>query len=221
MTVTVHSYTIYHSPNAYLGTVLLRRNLETVPDALLVRHPIFVPRERGVLVAEMLGGKENKNAGSYHREDCQRWADRYDIPFRYPSREVFAERTARWALSPFHREELPARAFYAAEPRKRDALDNAFFTAAWIEGLDVNEPDTIRWAAARVGIDGDALLASAEADQPGGQARAALSDFEAHSCPGVPTVIVAGERFFGKDRIDWIVEACRRHNRNHQETGVG
>jgi hypothetical protein len=59
MTIAVYSYTIYHSPNAYLGTVLLRRGLAAVPGAVLVRRPIFVPRERGVLIAEMLGGKEN------------------------------------------------------------------------------------------------------------------------------------------------------------------
>ena len=56
MTITVHSFTIYHSPNAYLGTASLRRSLKDISDAVLVRHPIFVPRERGVLVAEMLGG---------------------------------------------------------------------------------------------------------------------------------------------------------------------
>src|SRR2546423_1690682 len=120
MTIAVHSYTIYHSPNAYLGTVLLRRSLATIPAAVLVRHPIFVPRERGLLIAEMLGGKENRNAGSYHREDCRRWADHYGVPFQYPPRELFAERAARWAQSPFDREELAARAFYAVEPDNRD-----------------------------------------------------------------------------------------------------
>ena len=44
MTVPVRSYTIYHSPNAYLGTVLLRRRLAVSPRAALVRRPIFVPR---------------------------------------------------------------------------------------------------------------------------------------------------------------------------------
>ena len=214
MTITVHSFTIYHSPNAYLGTASLRRSLKDISDAVLVRHPIFVPRERGVLIAEMLGGKENRNAGSYHREDCRRWADRYGIPFQYPPREVFAERAARWAQSPFHREELPARAFYAVEPDNRDALDDALFFAAWVEGLDVNEPDTIRWAASQAGIDGDALLVDAKAEGPGAEARAALGDFEAHACPGVPTVVIEGERFFGKDRVDWIAEACQRHSQS-------
>jgi hypothetical protein len=32
MTILVYSYTIYHSPNAYLGTVLLRRGLVDLPE---------------------------------------------------------------------------------------------------------------------------------------------------------------------------------------------
>lgn len=167
MTVSVSSFTIYHSANAYLGTVLLRRSLAAKADAVLVRRPIFVPRNRGVLIAEMLGGKENRNAGSYNREDCRRWADRHGIPFHPPAPEVFAERAARWAAYPFDREELPARAYYAADASGRDDLDAALFAAAWVEGLDVNEPDTIRWAAQRAGMDGSELLAAAAQDQPG------------------------------------------------------
>lgn len=210
MTLPVHSYTVYHSPNAYLGTVLLRRALATSLGAAPVRRPIFVPRGRGVLVAEMLDGRENRNAGSYNREDCQRWADRHGIPFRYPPPGVFPKRAERWARSPFHREELPARAYYAARPDRRDALDEALFAAAWVEGLDVNEPETIRWAAARAGLDGEALLAAAAAGGPADGPRAALREFDALRCPGVPTAVVGGERFFGKDRVEWAVEACER-----------
>ena len=85
MIVPIESFTISHSPNAYLGTVLLRRALAAAPGARLVRRPIFVPRERGVLVAEMPGSRENRNTGSYNREDCGCWADRHGIPFRYPA----------------------------------------------------------------------------------------------------------------------------------------
>jgi len=216
MTVLVRSYTIYHSPNAYLGTILLRRLLVGMPGVDLARRPIFVPRDRGVLVSEMLGGKENRNAGSYNREDCRRWADRHGIPFRYPPFEVFAKRAARWARSPFHREELPARTYYAAEATQRDALDDALFAAAWVKGLDVNEPETVLWAAAQAGIDGDALLTAAEAERPAAETRAALRDFDAQACLGVPTVVVEGQRFFGKDRIDWAVEACRRPVNDHR-----
>lgn len=212
MPISVQSFTIYYSANAYLGTVLLRRALAAAAsDALLMRRPIFIPRERGVLVAEMLGGRENRNVGSYNREDCRRWADRHSIPFHYPPAAVFKERSERWAHSPWHREELPARAYYAANPGARDALDAALFSAAWEEELDVNEPETIRWAAARAGLDGDALLVAAEGNGPSADVQAALDAFDAHACPGIPTVVIGSERFFGKDRVEWIAAACEQH----------
>jgi 2-hydroxychromene-2-carboxylate isomerase len=209
VTVLLHSYTIYHSPNAYLGTVLLRRAIAELPGVKLVRRPIYVPRERGMMIAELLGGKENRNAGSYNREDCRRWSEHFSIPFSYPEPSVFHERAKRWALSPFHREELPARAFYAADADKRDLLDQALFEAAWIEGLDVNEPATISWAAVRAGLDPELLMTALAAPGPAEEVCAALSEFERLECPGVPTVVVDGQRFFGKDRVDWAIEVCR------------
>ena len=209
MTITVYSYTIYHSPNAYLGTVLLRRAIAGLPDVQLVRRPIYVPRLRGVMIAEMLGDKANRNAGSYLREDCRRWADRFTIPFVYPDPEVFHQRAARWAVSAYDREELPARTFYAADGEKRDPLDRALFEAAWVEGLDVNEPETIRWAAQRAGLDPNHLITRSGEPGPGEEAREALEEFERLRCPGVPTVVVNGQRYFGKDRVDWVVDACR------------
>jgi 2-hydroxychromene-2-carboxylate isomerase len=206
--ITVYSYTIYHSPNAYLGTVLLRRAIAGLPDVQLVRRPIYVPRVRGVMIAEMLGGKENRNVGPYLREDCRRWADRFTIPFVYPDPEIFHQRAARWAVSAYDREELPARAFYAADAEKRDRLDRALFEAAWVEGLDVNEPETIRWAAQRAGLDPNHLITRSGEPGPGEEAREALEEFERLRCPGVPTVVVNGQRYFGKDRVDWAVDAC-------------
>lgn len=209
MTVLVHSYTIYHSPNAYLGTVLLRRALAGLPGVQIARRPIYIPRERGVLVAEFLGGKENRNVGSYLREDCRRWSERFSIPFVYPDPEIFHQRAARWAESPFHREELPARAFYAADAEQRDRLDRALFEAAWVEGLDVNERETIRWAARRAGLDAEKLMTGIGEPGPGEQAREALAEFERLRCPGVPTIVVNGQRYFGKDRVNWAIDACR------------
>ena len=209
MTVTVYSYTIYHSPNAYLGTVLLRRAIAELPNVELLRRPIYVPRQRGLMIAELLGGKENRNAGSYNREDCRRWADRFVIPFSYPAPNVFPQCAERWAVSSFDREELPARAFYAADPGKRDLLDEALFEAAWVEGLDVNEPETIRWAAPRAGLHPDYLMMSLAEPGPAAAARNALEEFDRLQCPGVRTFVVNGHRFFGKDRVDWVADICR------------
>jgi 2-hydroxychromene-2-carboxylate isomerase len=209
MTVLVYSYTIYHSPNAYLGTVLLRRALVGLPGVELVRRPIYVPRDRGLMIAELLGGKENRNAGSYNREDCRRWSERFAIPMSYPDPGVFHERAKRWASLPYEREELPARALYAAELDKRDLLDRALFEAAWVEGLDVNEAATIEWAAKRAGLDPERLMTQLAEPGPGKELRTALTEFERQQCPGVPTVVVNGQRFFGKDRVDWVAETFR------------
>jgi len=206
MTITVYSYTIYHSPNAYL---LLRCALANLAGVQLVRRPIYIPRERGVMVAELLGGKENRNVGSYLREDCRRWAERFSIPFVYPDPEIFHRRAARWAALVYDREELPARAFYSVDAGKRGPLDQALFEAVWVQGLDVNEPETIRWAAERAGLDADDLVARLAEPGPGGEVRNALNEFEPLRCPGVPTVVVNGQRYFGKDRVDWAIDACR------------
>ena len=128
----------------------------------------------------------------------------------YPDTGVFHERAKRWALSSYDREELPARAFYAADPERRGLLDQALFEAAWVAGLDVNEPETIRWAAERAGLDPDHLTAALAEPGPAAEARAALAEFERRQCPGVPTVIVGGQRFFGKDRIDWAADFVAR-----------
>ena len=72
--LTIYSYTVYHSPNAYLGSILLRRALADLPGVTLIRKPFLIPRSRGVLVAELIGSKEPAVKGSYNREDCARWS---------------------------------------------------------------------------------------------------------------------------------------------------
>ena len=219
MATLAYSYTIYHSPNAYLGTVLLRRALAGLPGVELVRRPFCIPRETRADRSQICSaaGKTAMPAPIY-REDCRRWSERCGIPMSYPAPDVFHERAERWALSSYDREELPARAFYAADPGKRDLLDQALFEAAWVAGLDVNEPATIRWAAERAGLDPDRLMTLLAEPGPGEQARAALAEFERLQCPGVPTVVVDGQRFFGKDRVDWVADICRG---NRSAAGAG
>ncbi|MBI1774759.1 MAG: DsbA family protein [Proteobacteria bacterium] len=204
----VHAYTIYHSPNAYIGSVLLRRALAERPTVQLVRRPFLIPRERGLLVADLVGGRETPAMGSYHREDAARWAKRHAIPLVYPPPGTLLQRAQHWAKTDWQREELPARAYYAARESGREhALDQALFEAAWVEGMDVNLPETIAWAAERAGLEGDRLLAEAMREVPGREVWAALEEFDRLQCPGVPTFVLDGARYFGKDRVDWLVAA--------------
>ena len=156
--ITIVSYTIYHSPNAYLGVVLAERALNALP-VTIERRPICIPKHRGVKVADLVGGKETPAQSSYHREDCVRWAHKHGIELHLLGPGVFDERAARWQQSPYEREELPARAYYAARGSgKEAAFDRALFRAAWVEGRDVNEEAVVRDAAAAVGLEPDTLL---------------------------------------------------------------
>jgi 2-hydroxychromene-2-carboxylate isomerase len=207
--ITVVSYTIYHSPNAYLGVVLAERALSGLP-VVIERRPICIPQQRGVKVADLVGSKESPSQTSYHREDCMRWATRHGIELHLLDPGVFAARAACWRQAPYDREELPARAYYAALGSGNEVqLDRALFRAAWVEGLDVNEESVVRHAATAAGLDPDALLQRALQADMKRVLDAALAAFDRDACPGIPTWVVEGERFFGKDRVDWLEAKVR------------
>jgi 2-hydroxychromene-2-carboxylate isomerase len=203
--MTVDSFTIYHSPNAYLAMVAAAPRLA----ALTLEHrrrPLLIPRARGVKVADLVGGGESPARTRYHREDCLRWARRRGIPLQLIEPEEFARRAARWAASPFEREELPARVYHAAAALGRGPeMDRALFAAAWVDGRDVNEEAVVRDAAAQAGLDPALLLARAVGEEAGAQVRASVAAFDALECPGVPTFVWQGQRYWGKDRVDELL----------------
>lgn len=199
--LTVINYTIYHSPNAYLGVTLADRELAKLP-VRVERQPIFIPHDRGVKVADLVGSQEPPRKGAYHREDCTRWAERHGIELHFLPPGIFEERARQWRQAPFGREELPARAYYAALGTGREAeFDRALFRAAWIAGQDVNDESVIRDAAGSVGLDADSLLKRALDEERRRIAYAALAAFDRDEAPGVPTWVINGKRFWGK--IAW------------------
>jgi 2-hydroxychromene-2-carboxylate isomerase len=208
--ITVVSYTIYHSPNSYLGTVLANRLLADVP-VHVERRPIYIPRERGLKVADLVGSSEPPRKSSYHREDCARWAEVHGIELHFLPPGVFEERAARWRQSSFDREELPARAYYAAIGSGREsAFDHALFEAAWIAGDDVNEERVVREAAVSVGLDPNEILRRALSPETKHAAESALQAFDQEEIPSVPTWVVNGKRFWGKDRVEWLCQEVKR-----------
>ncbi|MEH1868516.1 MAG: hypothetical protein V7K69_26450 [Nostoc sp.] len=57
-----------------------------------------------------------------------------------------------------------------------------------------------------VGLNGDRILELIYREA----AVAALAEYEQFGCPGIPTWVVNGERFWGKDRVDWVVEKVKQ-----------
>ena len=88
-------------------------------------------------------------------------------------------------------------------------IDHALFPAAWVEGLDVNEESVVRHAASQAGLDPDSFVARALQGETRRRLDASLVAFERDRCPGVPTWVLNGERFWGKDRVEWLVERVK------------
>lgn len=208
--IRVASYTIYHSTNAYLGSILAERALAELPVEF-VRRPLCIPKERGVWVADLVGGRASPRQGPYNRNDCERWAARHGIEMRIPDTAELARRFVRWRSLPLGREEMPARAYYASLGSGREAeLDRALFRTSYVDGEDVNEDAVLRRVIESVELDAGDLLERALGAPPKRMLDEALADFDAAQCPGVPTFVFDGELFWGKDRVDWLVNAVRR-----------
>jgi len=106
---------------------------------------------------------------------------------------------------------LSARAYDAVLGMGREQeFDRALFRAAWVHGQDVNEEGGIRDVAQSVGLDADRLLQRALAEETSRTAHAALAAFDRDEAPGVPTWVVNGQRFWGKDGVDWVVYEVQR-----------
>jgi 2-hydroxychromene-2-carboxylate isomerase len=59
-------------------------------------------------------------------------------------------------------------------------------------------------AAWSAGLEPDALVRDARSNRIGRRLDESLAAFERDGCPGIPTWVVAGERYWGKDRVDWL-----------------
>lgn len=208
--IKVYSYSIYHSSNSYIGIALAEKSLQGLPVDI-ERRPIYIPKERGIKVADLQGRSESALLASYHKEDCLRWAKKYGIEIRLKEYEEFVRWVKRWEKMKFGREELTARAYYAAcGTGKEHLLDAAFFRATYIDLLDVNDESVIRKVANDVGLNGDRILELIHGEAVKLAAVAALAEYEQFGCPGVPTWVVEGERFWGKDRVDWVTEKVKQ-----------
>ncbi|BAY76280.1 DSBA oxidoreductase [Nostoc linckia NIES-25] len=207
--IKVYSYSIYHSANSYIGIILAQRSLQGLPVDI-ERRPIYIPKERGIKVADLQGGSESAAVSLYHKEDCLRWAKKYGIEIRFKELDEFRRWVKRWQEMKFSREELPARAYYAARGSgKEHLLDAAFYRASYVDLLDVNDESVIRKVADDVGLNGDRILELAHGEAAKQAAIEALAEYDRFGCPGVPTWVVEGEKFWGKDRVDWLTEKVK------------
>ncbi len=189
-TKTVELFYDVGSTNSYFALHLLRR-LADKYNANVVYQPFnlgYVFRSNNYVLMD-----EPKAKLSNRKRDLMRWAERYNLPFRMPDR--FPIKT-----SPALRGALAARHF-----GKEEEFLFAVFGRYW-EANDgsVDETATLGEIASSVGLDVAEFLAHAE----GADVRQQLIDATQSALDrgifGAPSIVLDGELYWGKDRMDFV-----------------
>ncbi len=132
--------------------------------------------------------------GDYARHDFTRSARLHGIPFQMPARLPIS------AVS-------PSRAFYwlhDRDPEKAKALARALYSAYFVGGRDISDPEQVAVVAESFGVE-HATLISAQQDPVMKQRLRQETDAAlARGVFGSPFIIVDGEPFWGNDRLDQV-----------------
>jgi len=134
---------------------------------------------------------------AYRRRDVERLAARQGLPLRWPSTYP------RNGL-------LGARVARVVPAGQRPALTLAIYRASFVEDREIAEVDVIRDVLARTGLDAEATLRAALAEDNKKALGADVERAIALGIFGAPSFIVDGELFWGNDRLDLALDWARK-----------
>lgn len=189
----VDAWIDYSSPFAYLGATQIERIARDAGASVAFRPFLLggLFRAIGTPLVPLDAMPEAK--ARYFRLELERWATRWEVPFQFSTR--FPLRTVD-AL----------RLTLLAPDEAKPALVHALMRATWVEDRDPADPAVLRAACAEAGLDPALVTRTPEARQ-------ALVEQteEARSLgvPGAPTFVVAGELYWGQDRLGLVADALR------------
>ncbi|MBN8945361.1 MAG: 2-hydroxychromene-2-carboxylate isomerase [Rhizobiales bacterium] len=190
MTKTIEFYWDLGSTNSYFALHLIkpvaaRHGAAIVPRPFNLGH---VFRKQAYVLME-----EPKVKLRARKIDLMRWARRYDLPFRMPTK--FPMKT-----SPALRGALAMRRF-----GKEWAFMEQIFAAYWERNdASVGEVEGLKPIAAALGVDADTFARLVESDEIRDALAAETDQGLARGVFGAPTFFVGDEMFWGKDRMEFI-----------------
>jgi 2-hydroxychromene-2-carboxylate isomerase len=188
----IRLYFSFRSPYSWLAFVRIGPAIERLP-VTLEYLPVFPPPNFANDPAAV------PNKLKYIRHDVGRIAEAYGFRAKWPEKM-----DCEWVR--------PHSAFlYALDQGKAQAFGCGLFEARFLHGRDVGEDDVMAEIASAHGLDAGALVAAAS--DPAYQTRVVqgmMNGVQEDSIFGVPYFVYRGERFWGNDRIDWLVRSIRR-----------
>ena len=196
MAKTIDFYWDLGSTNSYFALHLIKA-VAAKHGATVVPHPFnlgYVFRRHNYVLMD-----EPKAKIANRITDLHRWARRYKLPFRMPSK--FPIKT-----SPALRGALAVRRF----GKEWDYLE-AIFAAYWErDDASVAELEGLRPIAEALGIDSDGFLALVDSEEVRQELSVETDAGRARGVFGAPTFVVGDDIFWGKDRMDFIDEELAR-----------
>jgi 2-hydroxychromene-2-carboxylate isomerase len=188
---TIKLYYDFKSPFTYLAMEPAYKLEETHRVRLR-----FIPLE--LAIREAYGGELEQRAQRdwdkvrYLYMDMRRFANERGMIIRGPQK-IFDSRLA-----------LMSGLFADRNGRFRPYADRVF-ERFFKRELNIEDIDALAAVMAEAGLDAAGFRRSAEGEGPN-DLRAAAAEAERDGVFGVPTFIVAGELFWGNDRVEWVVK---------------
>ena len=146
------------------------------------------------------GKGANLSAGraksSYMREDTERIAKAYGLTVKWPESEGEPD----WF--PPHQIYL-----WARDQGKEIHYAREAFSARFVRGLELASDEVMKAAAEAAGLDGNEALAVAHDPKWKDAVMTGFAHTREDGAFGVPLFIFRGERFWGNDRLDWLLRA--------------
>ena len=157
-------------------------------------HLLNLMKQVGNVPTTVICGNKMK----YASRDIARWVSRYGVPFQLNPHVFSGDPTL--ALKG---------ALVAQKQGVEDAYNRALFYAFWSEGLDVNDRAVLARRLDAAGLDGKALLATADAAEYAERLEENTRLAGERGVFGSPTFIVGEDVFFGNDRLEFLEERLR------------
>ncbi len=192
---TLEVYWDFASPYAYFGAMqaeaLARRTGATLVWRPLLLGGLFKSIGQADVPLSTYSPAKQRHTGL----DLERWAARWGVPFRFPSRFPMNTVTAM-------------RAWLALPEARRGAFQRAVFRAYWADDRDIADPSVL--AELLGGDDGPAVLERARTPAVKDALRDATQQAMDAGVFGVPTWVVDGrELIWGQDRLPLVERALR------------
>lgn len=193
---TVDMYWDAGSTNTYFALKLIKPILERT-GAALVLHPYNLGHvfrtNNYVLMDEPAAKIDNR------KRDLARWATKFNLPFKFPSRfPIKTSRILRGSLA-MRRWDLEM------------SYVEAVFAAYWEhDDAAISDYSGLRSVVAGLGVDPDEFEAVSESDDIRQQLIQSTNRGIKHGVFGVPSMFVGDELFWGKDRMEFVEEELLR-----------